>query len=83
MIRKLIILFLNRYPEAHSPKCVEKARSTAHSNFKQESIRVITQERKNPGSTNAKSFSVDKSKEELKKRYKEKLEKARRNERGG
>ncbi|RIA80109.1 hypothetical protein C1645_793233 [Glomus cerebriforme] len=73
----------HRHPEAHSPKCVEKARNVAHSNFKQESIRVITQERRNPGSTNAKSFSPNKSKEELKKRYKEKLDKARRNERGG
>ncbi|CAG8563679.1 7306_t:CDS:2 [Funneliformis caledonium] len=73
----------HRHPEAHSPKCVEKARNAAHSNFKQESIRVISQERSNPGSINAKGFSVDKSKEELKKRYKEKLDKARRNERGG
>ncbi|CAG8457628.1 12331_t:CDS:2 [Rhizophagus irregularis] len=73
----------HRYPEAHSPKCVEKARNAAHSNFKQESIHVITQEKKTPGSTNAKNFSVNKSKEELKKRYKEKLDKARRNERGG
>ncbi|CAB4383876.1 unnamed protein product [Rhizophagus irregularis] len=73
----------HRYPEAHSPKCVEKARNAAYSNFKQESIHVITQEKKTPGSTNAKNFSVNKSKEELKKRYKEKLDKARRNERGG
>ncbi|GET01003.1 DNA-binding protein SMUBP-2 [Rhizophagus clarus] len=73
----------HRYPEAHSQKCVEKARNAAHSNFKQESIHVITQERRNPGSTNAKNFSANKSREELKKRYKEKLDKARRNERGG
>ncbi|CAG8658391.1 371_t:CDS:2, partial [Racocetra fulgida] len=37
-------------------------------------MRFITQERRNPGSTNVKKFNVEKSKEELKKKYKEKLE---------
>ncbi|CAG8451767.1 9351_t:CDS:2 [Acaulospora colombiana] len=72
-----------RHPEAHSPKCVEKARNVAHAGFKQESMRFISQERRNPGSTNSKNFNANESKEDLKKRYREKLDKARREERGG
>lgn len=71
-----------RHPEAHSPKCVEKAKDVAKSEFKQESMRFITQERRNPGSTNTKKFNPEKSKEDLKKRYKEKLEHIKREERG-
>ncbi|CAG8667123.1 4373_t:CDS:2 [Acaulospora morrowiae] len=73
----------HRHPEAHSQKCVEKVRSSAHAGFKQESMRFISQERRDPGSTNAKNFNAEKNKEELKKRFKEKLDKIRREERGG
>ncbi|RHZ86562.1 hypothetical protein Glove_49g22 [Diversispora epigaea] len=71
----------HRHPEAHSEKCVEKMKNTVKAEFKQESHLFISQERKTPGSTN-KGFNVEKNKEELRKRYKEKLEKARREERG-
>ncbi|CAG8595771.1 2317_t:CDS:2, partial [Dentiscutata heterogama] len=72
----------HRHPESHSPKCAEKVKSISKSEYKQESMRFITQERRNPGSTNARKFDAEKSKEDLKKRYKEKLEHIKREERG-
>ncbi|CAH1767042.1 15125_t:CDS:2 [Entrophospora sp. SA101] len=72
----------HRHPEAHSQKCVEKARDTAHNLYKQDSIRLITEERKNPGIINKKNYNAEKNKDELKKRYKEKLNKKRQEERG-
>ncbi|CAG8663862.1 7538_t:CDS:2 [Cetraspora pellucida] len=72
----------HRHPESHSPKCAEKIKNSSKSEFKQESMRFITQERRDPGSTNAKKFNAEKSKEELKKKYKEKLEHIKRKERG-
>ncbi|KAG9290858.1 hypothetical protein G9A89_011007 [Geosiphon pyriformis] len=73
----------HRYPESHSSKCAEKTRNLAHAEFQQESMRFIAEERRNPGMTNKKSFNLEKSKEDIKKRYKEKLETAKRKERGG
>ncbi|RIB07641.1 hypothetical protein C2G38_414507 [Gigaspora rosea] len=72
----------HRHPESHSPKCAEKVKNSSKSEYKQESMRFITQERRDPGSTNAKKFNAEKSKEDLKKRYKEKLENIKREERG-
>ncbi|KAF0373300.1 DNA-binding protein smubp-2 [Gigaspora margarita] len=72
----------HRHPESHSPKCAEKVKNSSKSEYKQESMRFITQERRDPGSTNAKKFNAEKSKEDLKKIYKEKLEHIKREERG-
>ncbi|CAG8541499.1 11751_t:CDS:2 [Ambispora leptoticha] len=73
----------HRLPESHSEKCAEKTRQSAHSSFRNDSIRLITEERRNPGIINTKGFNAEKSKEELRKRYKEKLERTKQQERGG
>ncbi|CAG8437194.1 10668_t:CDS:2 [Ambispora gerdemannii] len=73
----------HRLPESHSEKCAEKTRQSAHSSFKSDSIRLITEERRKPGIINTKGFSAERSKEELRKRYKEKMEHTKQQERGG
>ncbi|CAG8472751.1 1667_t:CDS:2 [Paraglomus occultum] len=64
----------HRLPESHSPKCVDKAKRAAHSAFQGESSILFTAERQNRGVTNSTKFSIAKTKEDIKKRYKEKLE---------
>ncbi|CAG8492076.1 6999_t:CDS:2 [Racocetra persica] len=56
-----VVAHILGHPESHSPKCAEKIKNSSKSEFKQESMRFITQERRNPGSTNAKKFNVEKS----------------------
>ncbi|RUS12489.1 hypothetical protein BC937DRAFT_87755 [Endogone sp. FLAS-F59071] len=75
----------HRLPESHSPKCTDRARAQTAASFRQESMHFITQQQRDPVATNARTFSVEKSKEELRHRLREKIKDARggQTQRGG
>ncbi|KAK9709418.1 hypothetical protein K7432_009064 [Basidiobolus ranarum] len=64
----------HRLPETHSTACEEKAKSASRASYKQDSMRIITEEKKKPGSTYAPGGSSEsKSRKNLEQRLKSKL----------
>ncbi|ORX93534.1 hypothetical protein K493DRAFT_315955 [Basidiobolus meristosporus CBS 931.73] len=64
----------HRLPEKHSSACEEKAKIASRATYKQDSMRIITEEKKKPGSTYAPNGSSEsKSRKNLEQRLKNKL----------
>ncbi|OZJ05815.1 hypothetical protein BZG36_00859 [Bifiguratus adelaidae] len=68
----------HRLPESHSSQCASKAQSHSQSQFKQDSLHYVTESRKDQHKVNSNKFDISTSREELRKRLRDRIAQAKR-----